>query len=78
MRYTSSEAGKRRVFGVEVMRDKDTGKKKRVRSEAGAFTYTYSGTQSWKLATAYPVVENHSSYTRYLFKRTMKVNEPAG
>lgn len=70
------QAKKRRVFGVEVMRDEKTGKKKIFRSEADALNYF--GTEGWKLVTAYPVVENRSSYTHYLFKRTKgKDNSPA-
>jgi hypothetical protein len=63
----SGQTRKRRLFGEEVMRDKDTGEKKTFRSEADALNYF--GTRGWKLVSAYPVIVDHNSCTNYLFKK---------
>lgn len=64
----SGQARKRRLIGIETMKDKDTGKDKQFLSEADALNYF--GGSGWQLVTAYPVVDSGSSCTHYLFKKT--------
>ena len=64
----SGQVRKRRLIGIETMKDKDTGKDKQFLSEADALNYF--GAAGWQLVTAYPVVDSGSSCTHYLFKKT--------
>lgn len=60
-------------FGINasILKDEETGKKKKFKSEVDALNYF--GRSGWKLVNAFPVVEGRSSYTRYLFKKTTAI-----
>lgn len=67
---------KRRIGGMDVMRDAVTGKKKTFVSEADALNYF--GAEGWTLVNAWPVVEGRSSYTNYIFKRARQADAKDG